>query len=141
MGNKVVRTFVIHREGGEKIQASLGERLGGSKMWKWEEGVAKVFTVKGEFRKGAPFKRTGITTAPDLLDVVDVETGRDEVILCQKVLVSTLLENFPDGGYVGRTFSATQGPVPEGKRYKSFEIHEVTLSDAAQEPAKKASRK
>ncbi|NDD63589.1 MAG: hypothetical protein EBZ36_06375 [Acidobacteria bacterium] len=78
--------------------------------------------------------RTGITTAPDLLDVVDVEDGKSKRLLCGKVLVSTLLENFPDDGYVGKTFQVTMGPVPQGKRYKTCEVRLVELDESGEEP-------
>lgn len=124
----MAREYIIKLTSGQALAASIGERLGGAKLWMWEDGKEKIFTVLGPLRKGAPFRKSGISAAPDLLDVTDVETGEKKTLLAGKVLVSTLTENFPDDTYVGKTFRAVQGPVPPGKRYKSMEVYEVTLN-------------
>ncbi len=125
------KTYVLNMNG---RKATIGDVIGGGGFWRWDTGVAKVFTVSAPIYKGQPMNRTGITTAPDLLDVVDVADGESKRLLCGKVLVSTLLENFPDDSYVGKTFQVTMGPVPAGKRYKTCEVRLVELEESDEEP-------
>lgn len=108
-----------------------------SNLWKWEDGVEKVFTILSPIRAGRVVTnpRNGIAKAPDVMTVRDIE-GNEHEILVATVLRSTLTENYPDDAYVGKTFACTQGPVPDGKRYKTMDVKEVTLEDAP-EPKKK----
>ena len=136
----MAKTYVLNIEG-RQTKATLGDVIGGSGFWRWTENEPKTFTVSGPIYKGSPLTRSGISTAPDLLDVVDVADGKTKRLLCSKVLVSTLVENFPDDSYVGRTFQVTVGPKPEGKRYKSVEVRLVELEESADKPADKPKRK
>lgn len=137
----MAKEYIIKLASGEALSAQIGEKLGGAKLWSWQDGEEKVFTVRGPIRKGTPFRKSGIQTAPDLLDVTDLATGEDKTLLAGKVLVSTLTENFPDDGYVGRSFRAVQGPPPAGKRYKSMEVFEVTITGPADDEPKKSRKK
>jgi hypothetical protein len=130
----MAKTYVL-KVNGEQRKALLGDVIGGSGFWKWTVNEPKTFTVTAPIYKGAPFSKSGITTAPDLIDVVDVADGKAKRLLGQKVLVSTLLENFPEDSYVGKTFQAIQLPPPEGKRYKQFELRLVDLEAPAEESA------
>lgn len=125
----MARTYVIKTTQGN-LTASVGDVLGGN-FWRWEDGVEKVFTVKSPIRKGSPITKSGIGSAPDIMDVVDISTGLQKRILVGKVLLTTLTENFPDDTYVGRSFRCVQGPPPDGKRYKAMTVQEVTLDGPA----------
>jgi len=136
----MAKTYILNM-GGSKVNARLGDLIGGSGFWRWEDNVPKTFTVSSPIRKGAPLSRSGITTAPDILDVVDVVDGNAKRVLCGKVLVSTLTENFPNDSYVGRTFQVTVGPKAEGKRYKTCEVREVIVEGTPDEAADEAPAK
>lgn len=98
-----------------------------SGLWKWEDGVEKVFRIDGPIRVGRAQTnpRNGINKAPDILSVTDVTDGATKEILVGQVLKSTLTENYPDDGYIGKTFACEQGPPPDGKRYKTMTVNEV----------------
>jgi hypothetical protein len=138
----MAKQYVIKTLGGN-INARIGEALGGS-LWKWEDGVAKDFTVKSVIRKGSVIARSGITTAPDIMDVTDIATGMDQKVLVGKVLLSTLTENYPNDGYVGKSFRVTQGPPPAGKRYKTMTVQPLELvedGEGTEEPTPEAPEK
>ena len=59
-----------------------------------------------------------------LMNCCNLETGEECQIICNAVLKSTLEENYPDEGYVGKAFSIMQYKV-EGKRYKNYKIAEI----------------
>lgn len=121
------------------IAISVGDALGGG-LWKWVDGESKVFTVLSPIRKGSVIARSGITTAPDIMDVRDLETGTDRRILVGKVLMSTLTENFPNDSYVGKSFRATQSAPPPGKRYKGMTVEPVEVEGPSDEKPAKAKK-
>lgn len=143
------KTYIIKAVGGD-ISARIGAALGGG-FWKWEEGQTKEFTVKSVIRKGSVITSSGIATAPDIMDVTDIKTGKDHRVLVNAVLLKALLENYPEDTYVGRSFAVTPGPCPAGKRYKAMDVRPLELgvtgddadddSEPASEPAKKSKKK
>ena len=135
----MAKHYVIKTTSGN-LTASIGDVLGGG-LWKWEDGLEKVFTVKSPIRIGSPIAKTGIATAPNIMDVVDVADGLTKRVLVGKVLASTLTENFPDDTYVGRSFRCVQGPPPAGKRYKLMTVQEVTLNGPTDDETSKKSKK
>jgi hypothetical protein len=121
---------------------NLKKTLGGS-LWKWQDGVEKVFTVVGPIRAGKSVAnpRSGIAKAPDIMSVRDVEDGNDKEILVGAVLRSSLTENYSEDGYVGLTFACTQGAVKAGTRYKTMTVSEVEVAgDAPALSGKKAKK-
>lgn len=142
----MAKQYVIKTLSGN-VNARIGEALGGG-LWKWVDGEPKQFTIKSTIRKGSVIQRSGITTAPDIMDVTDIVTGMDHRVLVGKVLLSTLTENFPNDTYVGKSFRVTQGPPPAGKRYKSMVVEPMELVEESEdpqpeseEPAKKSKKK
>ena len=133
----MAKQYIIKTLSGN-LSATVGDVIGGG-LWKWEDGTAKEFTIKSPIRKGSPSARSGITTAPDIMDVVDLVDGGTKRVLVGKVLSSTLLENFPDDSYVGKNFRAVQGPPPDGKRYKSMTVQEIVIEGPL--PEEKKSKK
>jgi len=118
---------------------NLKKTLGGS-LWKWQDGVEKVFTVVGPIRAGKAVAspRSGIAKAPDVMTVRDAEDNNEKDILVGAVLRSSLTENYPDDSYVGITFACTQGAVKVGTRYKTMQVAEVEVDNAS--AAKKAKK-
>lgn len=127
----MARNYVLKTKGGDLSVKEGGSLTGG--YWKMEEGQPVNFTVTGVFRKGSIIATSGITTAPDVLDVVDLQDGLPKKVLASKVLVSTLSEQFPNDTYVGKSFRVTVGPKPAGKRYKSMDIRQLELEPASEE--------
>jgi len=121
---------------------NLKKTLGGS-LWKWQDGVEKVFTVVGPIRAGKAVAspRSGIAKAPDVMTVRDAEDNNEKDILVGAVLRSSLTENYPDDSYVGITFACTQGAVKVGTRYKTMAVAEVEVDgDAPVLSGKKAKK-
>ena len=103
-----------------------------SGLWKWEDGEEKVLTILGPIRVGRTVSnpRNGIAKAPDILSVRDLADGNEKEILVGQVLKSTLVENYPDDSYVGKSFACTQSAPPTGKRYKQMTVNEVEVDEA-----------
>ena len=127
----MAKQYVLKTLSGD-LSARLGNTLGGN-FWRWDTEPEKAFTVKSPLRKGAVITRSGITTPPDVLEVINLATGEERTLLVGKVLLSTLTENFPNDTYVGRSFRCVQGPVPAGQRYKSMTVQEIFLDGAAED--------
>ena len=117
---------------------NLKKTLGGS-LWKWEDGTEKVFTILGPIRAGriVDNPRNGIAKAPDILAVRDAADGNEKEILVGQVLKSSLVENYPDDAYIGKTFACTQSAPPANKRYKQMAVNEVELDEAPVKKGKK----
>jgi len=114
------------------VTYKIAKALNGG-LWKWSDGEEKVFTILGPIRAGRVVDnpRNGIAKAPDILSVRDAADGNDKEILVGQVLKSTLVENYPDDGYVGKTFACTQSAPPTGKRYKQMTVNEVEVEEAS----------
>jgi hypothetical protein len=110
------------------VAYNLKKTLGGS-LWKWQDGVEKVFTIISPIRAGKAVSnpRSGIAKAPDVMTVRDAEDGNEKDILVGAVLRSSLTESYPDDTYVGLTFACTQGAVKAGTRYKTMAVAEVEI--------------
>ena len=120
------------------VAYNLKKTLGGS-LWKWQDGVEKVFTIVSPIRAGKAVSnpRSGIAKAPDVMTVRDAEDGNEKDILVGAVLRSSLTESYPDDAYVGLSFACTQGAVKPGTRYKTMTVAEVELEET---PAKKSKK-
>lgn len=123
------------------VAYNLKKTLGGS-LWKWQDGVEKVFTIISPIRAGKAVSnpRSGIAKAPDVMTVRDAEDGNEKDILVGAVLRSSLTESYPDDTYVGLTFACTQGAVKAGTRYKTMTVAEVEIDEAPASPFKKGKK-
>jgi len=123
------------------VAYNLKKTLGGS-LWKWQDGVEKVFTIISPIRAGKAVSnpRSGIAKAPDVMTVRDAEDGNEKDILVGAVLRSSLTESYPDDTYVGLTFACTQGAVKAGTRYKTMTVAEVEIEEAPASPFKKGKK-
>jgi hypothetical protein len=105
-------------------------------VWKWEEGKSKLFRVDGPIRIGrAPKPGATITKAAELIDCTDLTTGRTEVLVAGKVVRDNLVENYDNDSYVGKFFRAVQGPIKEGKKYKTYTLEEIDWTGEVPVPA------
>ncbi len=64
-----------------------------------------------------------------LVNVIDLESGEEGVIVLNKVLMSTLLEEYPDDSYIGKSFEITKLAKNPGKDYHPFSIIEGESED------------
>lgn len=62
-----------------------------------------------------------------LANVVDLETGEEGQIVLNKVLKSTLTEEYPEDGYVGKQFEIVKLAKKDGKDYHPFSITEIEV--------------
>ena len=123
------------------VTYKIAKALNGG-LWKWTDGEEKVFTILGPIRTGriVDNPRNGIAKAPDILAVRDAADGNEKEILVGQVLKSSLVENYPDDAYIGKTFACTQSAPPTGKRYKQMSVNEVELEEAPATPFKKGKK-
>ena len=109
-------------------------------VWKWVENVEKLFRIEAPIRIGrAPKAGSKVEKAAELLDVIDLTTGKREVVIAGTVIRDNLIETYPADGYVGKCFRAVQGPVAVGKRYKTYVLEEIEWSGEIPTPDAPAS--
>lgn len=63
----------------------------------------------------------------DVAQVVNLETGEVQTLICNAVLKSELEKNYPKAGYVGKQFRIVQHAKTGGKRYNPYSISEIKL--------------
>lgn len=107
-------------------------------LWKWSDGVEKFFTVTGEIHigravsdkrpanaEGKKAEKSAVVMEPaHIATVIDLTTRQECEIIVGAVLKSTLEENYPNHGYVGKSFASIQSKV-EGKRYRQYTLTEI----------------
>lgn len=105
-----------------------------------KEGEAIHVVFQGAIYRGKEIKaKQGEPDSKpaDLCHVVSLDTGLIGQIVVGEVLKGTLIEAYPNDGYVGKAFRITKSPVA-GKRYKQYAVAELELSDEAKEIVRKA---
>src|SRR5271166_264480 len=70
-------------------------------------------------------KDTGEASVPDVCNVTNLETGELQVLMVNTVLGSELNRNYPDDGYVGRSFGVLRTKSAVDKRYFTYKIIEL----------------
>lgn len=99
-----------------------------------QEGVARtltileamrVSTVKAARPRAKGEKDDGPQKPATVCPVVDVTTGENFTLIVPAVMEGNLRENYPDDGYVGKTFYVQKKPKRPGKRYFDLELSEV----------------
>lgn len=98
-------------------------------LLKKADDVPIYIRIEGEIHTGKEVKGVGdkAKMAPArLVNCMNLETGELCQIIVNKVLEETLIEHYPDGGYVGLGFEIIQHQV-EGKRYKTYTVNELEL--------------
>lgn len=61
---------------------------------------------------------------PYLARVINLETGEEMDIIVNAVLKSTLDDEFPDNGYVGKSFEIVRHSIA-GRDYKTYDVTEI----------------
>lgn len=80
----------------------------------------KIYTGKALDNPGP----NGKMDPAELAEVVNLETGEIGLIIINTVLGKQFEENYPNAGYVGKSFAITMKDIP-GKRYKQFTLFEL----------------
>lgn len=66
-----------------------------------------------------------------VLRVTDLEVGVTGEVIPGKILLDTLLDQYPDDGYVGKCFEIIKKPSgrrgPGGREYNLFEVNEISV--------------
>jgi hypothetical protein len=62
-----------------------------------------------------------------LVEIVNLETGENEQLICSKVIQSTLSESYPDDTYVGKGFKVVKHAKKQGKNYNNYSIAEIEV--------------
>lgn len=60
-----------------------------------------------------------------ITDVINLVNNQEMQLICGAIVESSLIENYPDAGYVNKCFSITKQPKREGKRYFTYDISEI----------------
>lgn len=94
---------------------------------KWKVDEPAYLRFESEIFTGKQLKGSNEELAPaDLANCIDLETGEQVQIIVGAVLKSTLNDEYPNNGYVGKSFMITQSKV-EGKRYKTYRVVEIEV--------------
>lgn len=64
---------------------------------------------------------------PELIHVIDLETGEHAQIIANAVLASTFRDEYPDNGYIGKSFQVIRHKMREGKNYATFSVTEIEV--------------
>ena len=83
-----------------------------------------VSTIDPEYSKFKN-KDTGEASLPDVCDVTNLETGECQILIVNTVLGSELNRNYPDDGYIGRSFGVLRTKSDLDKRYFTYKIIEL----------------
>jgi hypothetical protein len=78
----------------------------------------------------------GNGVVPEIIDVVNLETGELQVVIANTVLGSELRRSYPDDSYVGKLFGVQalkpgRGNHGTDKRYAMYKIIELELDETA----------
>lgn len=84
-------------------------------------GVSRMDPDNSKFRD-----KEGVGVLPDVANVLNLETGECQVLICNAVLSSEIQAAYPEHGYVGRCFGIRRGRSQLDKRYKVYEIVEIS---------------
>lgn len=69
------------------------------------------------------------------MSAVNLSTGEPEQVVVDIVLGRELRSNYSDNGYVGKSFQITKYKPKPGKRYATFAVSEIRLSNSIQAAA------
>lgn len=115
------------------------------------EGSPVYFTVQGAIYK-APVMEDGSKAKkgedgnplppPDLMNVINLETGEESLIVVNTVLGKNLQEHYPSDAYVNKSFEVVkfQPNKAAGKRYATFSISEIEVTPVEEAPKPEATK-
>lgn len=96
-------------------------------LLKHADGATVFIRIKGAIFVGKQIKTEGKANEKpaDLVNVVELHSGRDMQYIVSAIVKSNLIELYPDDSYIDRCFAIRKGETIPGKRYKGFEILEI----------------
>jgi hypothetical protein len=68
---------------------------------------------------------------PDLIQVVNLETGEEQELIVSAVLKAELEEQYPELAYKGKMFRLQKFAKADGKKYATFQIAEIDIDETA----------
>lgn len=98
-------------------------------LFKWQAGIVYYYKITGAIFQGKPINDKSSAKKKEpafLMDVIDLSSGAVGQVIVAAVLKSTLLEEYPDNAYVGKSFAIKQRKIP-GKDYNGFDIAEIEV--------------
>jgi hypothetical protein len=100
-------------------------------LFKFQEGVERYLHVDGAMYEAKPLKKLTPAQAakkpPILMHVTDMLTGEEGQIIVNTVLADILKDEYPEEGYVGKSFAITRHPIDTSrdKNYATFSVMEI----------------
>ena len=91
---------------------------------KWVVDQEKVLTITSEIFTGKEVKGDKKMEPAELFNAIDLETGEEVQVIVGAVLKGILNEEYPDSGYVGKSFAMVQHNA-QGKKYKTYTVIEI----------------
>ena len=70
--------------------------------------------------------------SPDIMHVVNLETGEDSTVVCNSVLRSELQSTYPSDAYIGKCFAVEKTGTKRsanGTNYSTFTISEIEIQN------------
>lgn len=99
---------------------------------KFQEGIPIYVKIEAPMFIGrdivgrAPQSETAKKKEPaTIANVIDLSVGEEAQIVCATIVKSTLTEEYPNDGYVGKCFAMTKMPKDSGKDYNKYKIEEI----------------
>src|SRR5271170_4374755 len=104
-----------------------------------DRGTPFFVTIQGKIRLSdidpqySKFKdsKTGEASLPDVFDVLNLETGEYQILICNKVFSSEIQKAYADNSYVGKSFGVRRTTGKVDKRYRTYDIIEMELDKDA----------
>ena len=91
---------------------------------KWVVDKEKLLTITSEIFVGKEIKGDDKTKPAELANAIDLETGEEVEVIIGAVLKGILNDEYPNGGYVNRSFAIVQHNA-QGKKYKTYTVIEI----------------
>jgi hypothetical protein len=99
---------------------------------KQADGVPYYVRVTGAIFLGKQLKGEGEEAKQEpahLMNITNLETGEDMQMIANTVMKSSLEEEYPENGYVGKCFQIERKAAGAGKRYKAYSIQEIEITE------------
>lgn len=80
-------------------------------------------------KTGKPAEGDQTQKVPDLIQVIDLETGEEKELIVSAVLKAELEEQYPELAYKGKMFRLQKFAKADGKKYATFQIAEIVIDE------------
>jgi hypothetical protein len=93
---------------------------------KWVVDQEKLLTITSEIFTGKEIKGDKKMEPAELFNAIDLETGEEVQVIVGAVLKGILNDEYPNNGYVGKSFAIIQHNA-QGKKYKTYSVLEIDV--------------